>query len=140
MILNVIIISVLIFIAPISNALTKIDITRSNVSAVPIAVQTFSSGNSGGGDYYENSIHAVVSADLASSGLFKIINKESYIESLNDLNKVPEFISWRQIKASTLVLIDVQNSDGTLSTTFKIWDVFAQKPLIFKKLEGEAKL
>ena len=135
MILNIVIVSFLIIISSISNALTKVDITRSNVSAVPIAIQTFSSSESGGGDYYQNTIRAVVSADLASSGLFKVINQESYIELLNDLNKMPEFISWRQIRASALVLIDVQNYYGNISASFKIWDVFSQKPLIFKKLE-----
>ena len=54
--------------------LQKIDITRSNVSAVPIALQTFSSDESGGGDYYESSINAVVGSDLESCGLFKIID------------------------------------------------------------------
>ncbi|NRA73517.1 MAG: Tol-Pal system protein TolB [Rickettsiales bacterium] len=138
--IHIVFVAFLLIISPISNAVTKIDITRSNVSAVPIAIQTFSSDTSGGGDYYENSIHKVINNNLENCGLFKIIDQESYIETLNDLNKTPNFISWRQIKASVLILIDVQNIDENLSITFKIWDVFSQKPLIFKKLEGEAKL
>jgi len=124
----------------VSDALTKIDITRSNISAVPIAIRTFSSSGAGGGNYYTNSIESLVSADLESCGLFKIIDPQSYIEELEDLEKKPNFASWRQIKASILVLIDVQNSNGNISATFKVWDVFSQKPLVFKKLDGEAKV
>ena len=138
MALQFIIIFVFLVCAPTSNALTKIDITRSNVSAVPIVLQTFSSNESGGGDYYENSINAVVSSDLESCGLFRIIDRDSYFEELENLNKVPNFISWRQIKASVLILIDVKNNgNNNISTTFKIWDIFSQKPLIFKKLDSK---
>ena len=140
MFLRFIIVTFFLIISPIVSALTKVDITRSNVSAVPIAIQAFSSGESGGGDYYENSIHKVVSADLESCGLFKIIDQESYIESINNLTTTPHFISWRQINASVLILIDVQNSNGNLLVKFNLWDVFSQKSLVFKKLEGKAKL
>jgi TolB protein len=126
--------------ANISNALTKIDITRSNISAVPIAIQTFSSSEAGGGNYYEERIGSLVSADLESCGLFRIINPESYIEESNSLKKTPNFISWRQLKTNILLLIDVENSNENMTVTFKLWDIFSQKPLLFKKLDTKAKL
>jgi len=126
--------------ASFSNALTQIDITRSNVSAVPIAIQTFSSNESDERNYYENNIDSVISSDLESCGLFKIIDRESYIEELSDLKKVPNFVSWRQLNASILILIDVKNSGGNISATFKVWDVFSQKPLLFKKLNTKTKV
>jgi TolB protein len=126
--------------APIANALTKIDITRSNISAVPIAIQTFSSDGSAVGDYYETGIHSLISSDLESCGLFKIIDKESYIDEINSLDKTPDFISWRQLKASVLILIDISTHNGTVSTKFKVWDIFSQKPLVFKKLDSKTKV
>lgn len=140
MIFRFIIVVLFLAISPITNALTKVDITRSNVLAVPIAIQTFSSDESGENNYYAENIRNVVSHDLENCGLFNIIDQESYIDDLNNLNQAPNFVSWRQIKASVLILIDIQNSGKNLSTTFKIWDVFSQKSLIFKKLEGEPNL
>jgi TolB protein len=122
-----------------SNALTKIDITRSNISSVPIAIQIVSSSGSKG-DYHKNSILSLVSADLESCGLFKIIDQESYIDELHSLDQTPNFISWRQVNASVLILLDIDSSGGKVSTTFKVWDVFSEKPLVFKKLDSQAKV
>ena len=124
----------------ISTALTKIDITRSNVAAVPVAIQTFSSNNIGGANYYEEKIGSLVSADLESCGLFKIIDPESYIEKSNSLENTPNFISWRQINANILVLIDISSSSGSITATLKVWDIFSQQSLLFKKLEVQSKL
>ena len=127
-----------LFICPAS-ALTRIDITRTNIAPVPIAIQTFSSSGFGGGDYHINGIDGLVASDLESSGLFKLIDHESYIENINDLRITPSFISWRQINASALVLIDVKAVDKTISATFAIWDIYSEKPLVIKKLDTSVK-
>jgi TolB protein len=126
--------------AQLASGLTTIDITRSNISTVPIAIQTFSSDGSGGGDYYQKGILSVITADLESCGLFKIIDRESYIDEINNLDKTPDFISWRQLNASVLILIDISVAKGNVTTQFKVWDIFSQKALVFKKLDSMAKV
>lgn len=122
-----------------SQALTRIDITRTNIAPVPIAIQTFSSEASGGGDYHTNGINNVVVSDLEGSGLFSLVDPDSYIENTKDPKAIPNFISWRQINASALVLIDVKTSNSTVSVTFSIWDTYSEKPLIIKKLDTSVK-
>jgi TolB protein len=121
-----------------ARAFTRIDITKANIAPVPIALQVFSASTSGGGDYYINGINNVVKADLTSSGLFRIIDPESYIDGPpKSFSTVPTFLSWRQINANALVQIDLLHIGKTLEATLAVWDVYTEKQLILKKLKAD---
>jgi TolB protein len=123
-----------------ANAFTHIDITKANIAPVPLALQVFSSNASGGGDYYINGVEDVVKSDLISSGLFRIIDSESYIEEpLKNLNTVPTFLSWRQINAHALVQVSVIPKGSILDVTLSVWDIYTEKQLILKKFTADDK-
>lgn len=110
-------------------AAPRIDITRGNVDPLPIAINNF-----GGDNSYSNGLGSmiaqVITADLERSGLFRAINPHSFIEQLNNINIVPEFASWRQINAASVVAGDIKSvGDGKIRVEFKAWDSYTQKQI-----------
>jgi len=111
----------LLLFANSSFAVTKVDITRSHIAPLPIAIAEFS-GSKNLGDYIRN----IVIKDLESTGLFRVIDKAAYIEKEN-IDSIPTFISWKTINASALVIGDIKESNQKISIHYKMWDVFSQK-------------
>ncbi len=108
-----------------SHAALKIDITQGNVEPLPVAVLDFVSQDGVGVDL----AHVVV-ADLERSGLFRPIDRGSYIESQIGVNVRPRFKDWRLINALVLVTgAAVMQNDGRLRVEFRLWDVVAQEQM-----------
>ena len=75
-------------------------------------------------------IARVVGADLERSGLFQPLDPASFLEQLRDVNAVPRFPDWRQIRADALAVGRVsRTADGRLSTEYRLWDVATGKQL-----------
>jgi len=120
-----------LFLAPIvtspAYALMNIDITKGTTEPLPIAVTDLSGGAEGsqiGAD-----ISRVIAADLERSGLFRPIDKASFIEKASGTT-VPNFPSWRQINAAGLVTGDIKAAEnGNVEVEFRLWDVFAEQQM-----------
>jgi TolB protein len=110
---------------PDAMAQLRVDITRGVVQPIPIAVSPFS-GDGPGGQERGLAIAEVVGNDLASSGLFELIDRRAYIQSPEELRGLPRFADWRQINAQAMVSGNVQAAPGgQLGVEFRLWDVFA---------------
>lgn len=79
---------------------------------------------------YAGKIRKVVIADLESSGLFRIINENSYIQELKSMDQEPNFVDWNAINAHALVQSAITEiPGGKLRIEFRLWDVPAENQL-----------
>ena len=105
----------------------RIDLTRGKVEPLPIAIPAFP--GEGPNAQLGRDVAGVVSNDLQSSGLFRLIDPKSFIQDVST-GGPPRFGDWRQINAQALVSGQVQTQpDGKSRVEFRLWDVFAEKQL-----------
>ena len=112
----------------------EIDVTGAMREPMPIAYpKMINDGNAMGlfgVGMYASRIRDVVMADLDRSGLFRIIDDNSYIEDLTSINQKPNFVDWQAIKAQALVQSAVQEIDANnLRVEFRLWDVYAENQM-----------
>ena len=97
-----------------------------SLSPIPIALPMFLGDNPA----LSGEITNVVENDLETSGLFKSLDRKSFLEDTFDFNAPPRFVDWRQIGADALALGKVsQLPDGSIVSEFRLWDVATGKQL-----------
>ncbi|AIF80799.1 translocation protein TolB [endosymbiont of Acanthamoeba sp. UWC8] len=107
----------------IAQALVEIDITRGNVEAMPIAVDSFKGTGNLSKEIGEK-LEQVISNDLENSGLFRPINKNAFLENIT-LDKAPTYSNWRRINATSLISGQVEIKDSNhINIKFKMWDPY----------------
>src|SRR5690606_16985338 len=75
-------------------------------------------------------ITKIISDDLESCGLFKPLDRMSFIQSPAQLREYVRHADWRLINAQTLVRGEVkQLPDGRLKVEFRLFDVIAEKQM-----------
>lgn len=114
-----------------AHAQLKLNIDKGTVKPMPIAVTNFHS-ISPANQQFATQIPQVITADLESSGLFKPINPQAFVQDVNSIHdQGVRFGEWRAINAQALITGAVtQTSDGRTRVEFRLWDVFSQKQLI----------
>jgi len=119
-----------------ANAYAKvvINITKGNVDPIPIAMNDIMANNSYMGSIGKE-ILSVINNDLTNCGLFRVINKASYIEKFNDAYQTPEFGSWRAINATAVFVAQISESMGGIKLYYRLWDPFSQKVLVSNSYE-----
>jgi TolB protein len=111
-----------------AQAVLHIDITKGNVDPMPIALPDLAGSPVGA------EIMGVVWNDLAHSGLFRPIDKQSYIEQVTTQTSTPRFADWRQIKAQALVTGTATSQGGDkVRVTFRLWDVYGEEQIAGKE-------
>ena len=118
-------------VATAARAEIEVNVNRGDVQPLPIALPAF--GGAQGAD-----VTGVISADLQRSGLFRPLDPASFVE--RDLNTAiePLFPAWQKINAQALVNGQVTAVGDRLQIDFRLWDVFAQKPLLGFQFAGSA--
>ncbi len=110
-----------------AQALVSIDVTQGEARALPIAIPTFASADPAIGQQ----IAQVVEADLASSGLFRPVDRAAYISPTMGTTEVPRFGDWRAIGAEALVTGQVTQEGGNnLRVEFRLWDPLQEQQLV----------
>ena len=72
-------------------------------------------------------IREVVMADLERSGLFRVIDENSYIQEFSSMEEEPKFVDWKAINAQALIQSALVEADKeNLRVEFRLWDVFAE--------------
>jgi TolB protein len=106
-------------------AVVKLDITQGNVQPIPIALPDFTgSGLMDPG--MARAVTQIIASNLRRSGLFLPIDQAAYIEKVSNVDAMPRFADWRQIKAQALVTGRLQQlRDGRIRGEFRLWDVYA---------------
>jgi TolB protein len=120
-----------------AQAVLKLDVTQGNVQPVPIAIPDFI-GAPGQDPALGRNVGLIVAANLRRSGLFAPIDQAAYIERLSGIDVTPRFPDWRQINAQALVVGRVIQSEGRVTTAFRLWDVFAAQALEGKQFSTTA--
>lgn len=110
----------------VSHSRIEIDISKGHVEPLPIAVIEFL-----GSSPFSESISDVISSDLAGSGLFKVLERSSFIEDIANTDLPPRFPDWQAIRASALVVGRVvQAQPGVYRTEFRLWDIYGGTQII----------
>ena len=96
------------------------------VEPIPIAIPVFV----GDDPQFAASVADVVQADLERSGLFRPLDRASFLEQIRDVNAAPRFPDWRSIQADALVVGRVgRTPDGKVGAEFRVWDVASGRQL-----------
>ncbi len=121
-------------IATNARAQLEIDIVHGAPDPVPVAIPDFISSHPETDEIGRN-IASVVASDLERSGLFKILDKSTYLEKQTDINYQPRFADWRLIEAKALLSGKiVRESAGRLKVEFRLWDIYGEQQLDGKRL------
>ncbi|MDA7759447.1 Tol-Pal system beta propeller repeat protein TolB [Amylibacter sp.] len=113
------------------NAETKplmIEITQGVIKPMPIALSQFSAIGDTTPQYVDQ-ITSVIMADLVGSGLFREIPRSAHVSANTNFNNPVRFSDWRAINVDALITGSVNIQGDKLILQFRLFDVFAQKPL-----------
>ena len=126
----------ILFFTHASFAVVKIDITRGNLEPLPIAISKFYMDDPSKFSAelkalkLDEKMSEVISNNLKRSGLFRIIDPKSYIQSARIAHAKPTFQDWALIKAQIMVsgklVIDKKKR---LRVEFRLWDVVNAKEI-----------
>ena len=129
----------LIILLPINAfALIEVDITRGNLSPLPLAISPLSIDKESKKNFEEllkmknigSEISTIVENNLKQSGLFNPLNKDAFLQKADIAHLKPRFEDWSLIKAQALVTGKVSFIDGKLRVEFRLWDVLAAKEMM----------
>ncbi len=112
-------------------ALLKIDITQGNVDPMPIAINNFYSAT-GTEDSIGTQIKEIIEKDLKSSGIFRPLESNSFLEQLT-IDKIPTYVSWRQLGALAVTSGKITKNGDKITVEFRLWD-----PSTESQIEGSA--
>lgn len=122
----------------VAYSVTNVDITRSNVAPVSIAIPEFI-GTTEKDQNNLSLLRGIVINDLETTGLFRMIDQDAYIQKINSLDTSLEYPSWRQVNASVLLIGQMKISEGKIIFSYKVWDIFSQKLVSSKTLTSNIK-
>ena len=121
-----------------SFSLVEVDITRGNLTPLPIAVSPLSSNQKSrlalekvlkiedlGAE-----ISKVVEDNLKKSGLFNPLIKDAFLQKPDIAHLKPRFEDWALIKAQALITGKIDFQDEKLRVEFRLWDVLAGKEML----------
>ena len=94
-----------------------IDVSRARTEPIPIAVPDL------GGDPLGAQIAGVISNDLQSSGLFRLIDRAAFIQSGASAGGTPNFQNWKPTGAQALVTGNVSGGGSQVRVEFRLWDI-----------------
>ncbi len=107
----------------------EIDINGAMRDPMPIAFPEMAHDGFWVGQY-AGKIRKVIIADLERSGLFRVINENSYIQEFSSMSEEPVFIDWRAINAQALIQSAIYElDDKNLKIEMRLWDVYAESQL-----------
>ncbi len=120
-----------------AHAVLHIDITKGDLTPMPIAVHDLASAD-GSASQLGKDIMGVVAADLERSGLFRPIDKSAFIEKITSGNAIPRFAEWRQINAQALVSGTIMSTgNGKVRVAFRLWDSFGESQMAGKEFNSQ---
>jgi TolB protein len=112
----------------------KIEITQGQVEATPIAITDLVSDDS---TELGKNIAAVVGNDLASSGLFRLIDKKAFIQDPISLQQEPRFADWRLVNAQLLFVGQIMPEGNKIRINFRLFDTFSGTQLLGLSFVGD---
>jgi TolB protein len=130
---------ILLFLLPFKAfALIEVDITRGNLSPLPVAVSPLSIDENSKSNFNKilkkknlgSEISIIVENNLKQTGLFNPLNKDAFLQKPEIANLKPRFEDWNLIKAQALITGKVTFENEKLRVEFRLWDVLAGKEMM----------
>ena len=117
---------ILMFVMP-AHAALEIEISGGSAVQIPIAILPMAESAN---VQSKNRLHEIISNDLRSSGLFRIINTSGMPALPTNVSQI-KYTDWTALKAQGLSLGEVQQApNGGLKVTVQVMDVLRQTPLV----------
>ena len=121
-----------------AHALIEVDITRGNLSPLPVAVSPLSSDKKSLAEVEKilkikdigSEISLVVENNLKQTGLFNPLAKDAFLQKPDIAHFKPRFEDWKLIKAQALITGRVEIINENLRVEFRLWDVLAAKEML----------
>jgi len=126
--------SLLGFYLPTSVAEMTIEITEGVQSALPISIVPFAMQGTAG---VPVDVSFVVDADLAHSGYFKTLDKQSMPGRPSTAESV-QFKDWQALSQNYLVIGQVTENQGQYSVQFQLFDVYKGEQLMGYQMTSSA--
>jgi TolB protein len=103
-----------------------ITVDRARTAPIPIAIPDLG-GPDGASAQLGHDMAGVISADLARSGLFRMIDQAAFIQAGATTAGVPNFNNWKPTGAQALVTGNVTIlGGGQVRVEFRLWDILPQ--------------
>lgn len=113
-------------VSSMAHAELRVDVNKGTMDPIPVAITQFVSKD-GSNDQFASDIPKVISSDLESTGLFKLINPQSFIQDAASMQTQIRFNEWKAINAQALVNGTVTKlPDGRTRVEFRLFDVLGQ--------------
>lgn len=110
----------------LAKAELRVDVNKGTMDPIPVAITQFVPKD-GSNDQFATDIPKVISSDLESTGLFKLINPQSFIQDAASMQTQIRFNEWKAINAQALVNGTVTKlPDGRTRVEFRLFDVLGQ--------------
>ncbi|MFP6779140.1 MAG: Tol-Pal system beta propeller repeat protein TolB [Alphaproteobacteria bacterium] len=118
----------------------QIDIMGGNIQAMPIAISYFSTEENLKKLNLHKNIPNLIANNLINSGLFKLLDRDAYMQDPDQLNARPKFRDWRIIDAQALISGRItKKTDDKLSVNVELWDVYGEKRMFGLSLSSKIK-
>ena len=63
--------------------------------------------------------------------MFRIINRDAYIQQIKDINTRPSFQDWQAIKAQGLLQGQIEiTQNGEIKVSYRLWDIFSESQMV----------
>lgn len=106
-------------------ALVRIDVNQGNVEPIPVAITRFSHQDESSMELAFK-LAELVGNDLESSGFFRTINREAFLQNLQ-FGQMPHFDNWRKINAAMVIMADVTSLGGRrIRVRCSLWDPYTE--------------
>lgn len=113
-------------VSAMAHAELRVDVNKGTMDPIPVAITQFVPKD-GSNDQFATDIPKVISSDLESTGLFKLINPQSFIQDAASMQTQIRFNEWKAINAQALVNGTVTKlPDGRTRVEFRLFDVLGQ--------------
>ena len=118
----------------------QIDIMGGNIQAMPIAISYFSTEENLKELNLHKNIPNLIANNLINSGLFKLLDRDAYMQNPDQLNARPKFRDWRIIDAQALISGKIiKKTEDKLSVSVELWDVYGEKGMFGLSLSSKIK-
>lgn len=132
------ILSILVFMTGAAVADLRVDIVAGDLKPIPVAVQEFEVPVAKLRKK-ATELREVVVNDLASTGLFRMIDPDAYPKKVL-MDEMPEFNDWAMIKAQVMVQAKLsETSAGKYEVKYYVWDVAGKEQIEAQNLQGAVK-
>jgi len=123
-----------------NDAPLQIDIMGGRVQAMPIAISYFSIDKEiNGSSNLEKKIPDLIAQNLVNSGLFKLLDRNAYMQKPIQLINPPKFRDWRIIDAQILISGNIKTENNSIKVSIQLWDVYGEKRMLGISLSSNIK-